>query len=851
MPQKSPRIHRSNAQDDGDDPVLSRTVSSDSDTSIQQSADDIEEIVNCLNKLIPALLDPAPQDIYSRQASKNEADNDIELVAKLFPKAIPSLTRRLGFSNWKRRQSFRKLKRQNSDGPNEFKREFISSPEVLKSDYRADFSSHRVSTNQSDTDVGSSSTDDSIFSRPNFPTGRSVSTVSDMDYFGLSQYEIPKPPVVLGSSNAFDCPYCGQEVLFGIQISSEDDWAHHVFMDLEPYQCTFDDCIRADKTFGIREDWFQHELDNHRLQKIWICQSCADEFDQTELFESHLNEKHKAAIEPSHLPVMVSLCQRYSEKTIIDQTCPFCANSNMKSQVLEQHMAKHLEQLALMVIQSEIGLERDVLSIDAVREIKLDRLEGFIKERRDDYFKQPTQKQAEYGTEETDPQFGDDSDDEAIATGMMPPIFKAEVPVSSSRPVLRRNPVSWTRKVHPYLNLGPKSPMERVEKDLWPSKVENFLDNQIKHEGQPFESGPISPVVLSHRHHLEDTNQGLNPVTALPPFRTKPPSRHEDFVGRNNQLSKLHRALSPPGSICVLTGTAGMGKTSTAVEYTYRYESAYSHIFWITAESAISCADSYSLIATHLIVAEDDIGYEQARLITLGREFLEQTKVRWLIVFDNVSIWSDILDYLPTDPLKTNGSILITARVSDLSFLSPLKCQFIELEALTLEESRQLLLRSMQPSLTPQHLKAHPEHKLAGEIATLAEGLPLALAHIAGYLQVSKCTLTDFVQLWNERRRHAKTSAQLNSPRILPTDRALETVWNIGLREVTIDARELLNILAFLDSETIQRKLLVGEHKEPSLDFLHSDQSFRSALLRVSTFFEAYFLLDSREWSPS
>lgn len=59
------------------------------------------------------------------------------------------------------------------------------------------------------------------------------------------------------------------------------------------------------------------------------------------------------------------------------------------------------------------------------------------------------------------------------------------------------------------------------------------------------------------------------------------------------------------------------------------------------------------------------------------------------------------------------------------------------------------------------------------------------------------------------------------------TDKATEIVWDIGLREVTIDARELLNILAFLDSDTIQKDLLVGEHSETALEILHSSEVFR------------------------
>lgn len=817
--------------DDEIDPILSRRTSSDSETSLQQCADDLEEIVNCLIKLIPALQDPAPQDMYSGEAPQNEANEDIKSVGKIFPKVTPFLATRLGFANWKRRQFFQKLSQRHQNEPagqslmgnkHEYGQDLSPGLEILRSDYRAAFSSHRAGTGASSYGAGPASIDESIFSKPYFSTGYSASSISDLDPIGAwNQYEIPKPPVVLGSRHPFDCPYCGQEILFGVQITSEDDWARHVFMDLEPYQCTFDDCMRADKTYGVQEDWFQHELDHHRLHKVWYCQPCADEFDQREPFELHLTEKHDT--DSSHLSTMVSLCQNFSEKTITDQACPFCGASNMKSQVLKEHVANHMEQLALMIIPS---VETHPSSIDAISRYKADLIEDFVRQQRDDYFKQPVREPPDNGTDNSDPFFADDSEEEMVAVKLERPNVKARVTTRNSRPRLERSSASYTNKVNSYLESQQKN-----------TKVETFLESQVEYGNQQLGS-KISIPVESSDGHPGHVNQDQHLGRTIPPFRTKPPPRNEDFVGRDEELTKLHNALSTPGSICVLSGAVGTGKTKTAIEYTYRYEGTYSHIFWISAESAISCADSYSLIATHLVVAEDDVAYEQGRLITLGRDFLEQTETRWLIVFDNVSLWSEILEYLPTDPLKTNGSILITARKSNLNALSMLKCQSLELGALTLDEGRQLLLLSMQPDLDHRQLRIHPEYKLAGEIASLAERLPLALAHIAGYLQVSKCTLTDFVQLWNERRRHTKGLAPQDSPLSLSTDRALETVWNIGLREVTFDARELLDILAFLDSETIQRSLLVGEHEEPSLDFLHSEQSFR--LGRIKSLFQAF-----------
>lgn len=811
------------SQDDHLDPTLSRRMSSDSETSLQQCADDLEGIVSCLIKLIPALQDPAPQDIYSGEASQSEANEDIILVGKLFPKVVPSLATRMGFSNWKRRQYFQKLGQRNRQNEparqnlttkkHGYHQEFSSGLEILKSDYRAAFSLQRVGTGASSYDAGPASLNESIFSRPHFSTGYSVSSISDLDPIGIAaHYEIPKPPVMLGSRHPFECSYCGQEILFGVQIASQEDWAHHIFMDLEPYQCTFDDCMRADKTYGVREDWFRHELDHHRLRKVWYCQPCADEFDQRESFEFHLTGKHN--VDTSHLSTMVSLCQKFSEKTIADQACSFCGASNMTSQGLKEHVANHMEQLALMTIPSA---ETHHTSIDAISRYKADLIEDFVRQQRDDYFKQPVREQPDNGTDNSDPFFADDSEDEMGVVKLERPSVKAAAATTvtrSSRPRLERSSASYTKKVNSYLESQKNT------------KVETFLESQAEYSDPQLGSKIFMPVRSSDGHPAQ-VGQDQCSGGMLPPFRTKPPPRNEDFVGRAEELSRLHGVLSSPGSICVLSGAVGTGKTKTAIEYTYRYEGTYSQIFWIAAESAISCADSYSLIATHLVVDDDGV-YEQGRLITLGRDFLEQTEKRWLIVFDNVSLWSEILQYLPTDPLKTKGSILITARKSNLSALSKLKYQSLELGALTLDEGRQLLLLSMQPDLDHRKLKTHPEYKLAGEIASLAEMLPLALSHIAGYLQVSKCTLTDFVQLWNERRRHTKGLASQDGPLSLSTDRALETVWNIGLREVTIDARELLDILAFLDSETIQRGLLVGEHEEPSLDFLHSDQSFRS-----------------------
>ncbi|KAF8853671.1 hypothetical protein BDZ45DRAFT_67083 [Acephala macrosclerotiorum] len=198
-------------------------------------------------------------------------------------------------------------------------------------------------------------------------------------------------------------------------------------------------------------------------------------------------------------------------------------------------------------------------------------------------------------------------------------------------------------------------------------------------------------------------------------------------------------------------GTGGMGKTATAGEFTYRYESSYAFVFWTQAETRVGCEDTFSLIATLGLEADDR---DQKRLKKSSREFLETCDRRWLFVFDNVYAWSDIEELIPVNMIKTQGSILVTTRSPDFA-PTPLPTNFfrINLKEMTMEESRSLLIQGMQSNLEFERTRFHPEWKVAEEIASLA-GLRLAISHIAGYVKASKCSLAEFLELWNEWRRN-------------------------------------------------------------------------------------------------
>ena len=111
------------------------------------------------------------------------------------------------------------------------------------------------------------------------------------------------------------------------------------------------------------------------------------------------------------------------------------------------------------------------------------------------------------------------------------------------------------------------------------------------------------------------------------------PPRNSLFVGRDGPLEELTKALKPgtsePASklrdrtSCSIHGVGGLGKSQVALEYAYRFEQFYSHIFWLGAETETALTDSFVNILQEIGVEEVKI--ETNKKIELAHEWLEST----------------------------------------------------------------------------------------------------------------------------------------------------------------------------------------------------------------------------------
>ena len=64
----------------------------------------------------------------------------------------------------------------------------------------------------------------------------------------------------------------------------------HVFRDLQPYICTFENCAKPDRLFGSRQDWYDHEFQDHRRE--WFCAICTQACPTPTALEEHVKISH-------------------------------------------------------------------------------------------------------------------------------------------------------------------------------------------------------------------------------------------------------------------------------------------------------------------------------------------------------------------------------------------------------------------------------------------------------------------------------------------------------------------------------------------------------------------------------
>ena len=208
-------------------------------------------------------------------------------------------------------------------------------------------------TNPANADIDDAAFDEGIVTPALFPPG------------------IPVPPVKRLPAG-FECTLCFKVKKF----QKPSDWTKHVHEDIQPFSCTFPNCNEP-KSFKRKADWVRHENERHRRLEYWKCnvQECSHVCYRKDNFVQHLVREHKKTepkvktrgsgsskakpnpqstwqeAQDNEVWRLVESCRHETPNKPRDEPCKFCGNVCSTWKKLSVHMGKHMEQIAMPVLE--------------------------------------------------------------------------------------------------------------------------------------------------------------------------------------------------------------------------------------------------------------------------------------------------------------------------------------------------------------------------------------------------------------------------------------------------------------------------------------------------------------------
>jgi tetratricopeptide (TPR) repeat protein len=311
-------------------------------------------------------------------------------------------------------------------------------------------------------------------------------------------------------------------------------------------------------------------------------------------------------------------------------------------------------------------------------------------------------------------------------------------------------------------------------------------------------------------------------LTALSPYWHLPYQRNPFFTGREVVLQRVHEALHQRQSALLsqssaLSGLGGIGKTQAAIEYAYQHANDYAAVFWISAETTESLAASFLALAEVLNLPEQH-DHEQNRIIGAVLRWLNGHS-DWLLIFDNVEDIELVKSFLPS---SRGGSLLFTSRRKALGITA----QALDLHQMTLEEGMRLLLhraRLLEQTASLEQLDVY-EQAAAQELITLMDGLPLALDQAGAYIEAAKCSLSDYLHLFQASSLNLLDEREAQADHPASVARTFTMIFERLERDQPL-AAEMLTVCAFLAPEAIPEEFFVegAAYLGPTLETLATD----------------------------
>ncbi|MER5618490.1 FxSxx-COOH system tetratricopeptide repeat protein [Streptomyces sp. NPDC002215] len=295
------------------------------------------------------------------------------------------------------------------------------------------------------------------------------------------------------------------------------------------------------------------------------------------------------------------------------------------------------------------------------------------------------------------------------------------------------------------------------------------------------------------------------PAVQLPPAQTvagprgqrnhnlpRPPSVL--FVGRDDDVTRLGRSLAAESEPVtrILVGLGGVGKTSLTLQYAHRYRTAYTTVWWITADNPDAITAGLAALTSRLL--PDLAAPATTNALAEWAIAWFQSHPGWLVVFDNADDPSHLAPVI--SQLDTGRHLITSRRTAGWHHLAaPLR-----LDVLSPSDAAELLTRT-----AGQH--AASDTSAVTELASELGHLPLALEQAGAYIHNHAITFAAYLE--RVRRYPARMFATAYAG---STDRrTIARVWRVTLSVIADRdplAVEILRTLAWFAPDQLPQDLI-------------------------------------------
>lgn len=311
-------------------------------SEIQQIFVEISELINCLYRLSMSVHTSTGNHRYIKSAKIDTSyfqPTDIGYVRDKFPSAKGYLVDRLGKAISKRRQylKYRELHQaklaQHLDGLND---------------------NATVLSETTATGLGSGANGRAILLEPDL---EEESTMSETSYAVSTDHDggqrMPSMPNEAKLGSPFECPYCHAIDC----VKNTHDWMKHIYRDLQPYLCTFEDCASSSEMYESRRKWYGHELQHHR--RWFSCNGhCERVFPSADLLVAHMKDTSSGKIVDTQVPMLIRMSTVPIDRSA-ESSCPLCLSVIAGSNQFRKHLGRHMEEIALFALPKSYAGSED------------------------------------------------------------------------------------------------------------------------------------------------------------------------------------------------------------------------------------------------------------------------------------------------------------------------------------------------------------------------------------------------------------------------------------------------------------------------------------------------------------